>query len=219
MDKRNLWIVILAIIIGLGVGYFIFRSEPKEIIVEKEVENTKTIDSLNRVIKTNEELIESLKDSVREKIVYIEKRVDEIKELPIDSNLMLLRDNLLVYGENFSVIDTLPSLCQVEDTKDTLVLLSEENLIDVNTIVARYEGTLAINNFYLETIKTDSITISLKDLVINEKDDIIDRDRKNFESNIRDLEKIVEKERRKQIYFTIGGVITAGTLTYLLMKK
>ncbi len=219
MDKKSIIIIVLAIIIGLGLGYFIFRG-PKEVIVEKvvEIENTKKIDSLNSIIQYNENLISSLKDSVREKIVYVERRVDEIKELPIDENLELLRDNLLIYGDNFSTEDTLPSLCQLSYSSDTLVIMSEDNLVDVNTIVARYEGVLSINDYYLQTIKADSSIISLKNSIILEKDDMLNRERENCEANIRELEKIVKKERRKQAYYTIGGIAIAGTLVYFIMK-
>ena len=221
MNKKDIIIIILSIIIGFSIGLLIIRSRTEEIVVEKvvEVKETKIIDSLNRVIKVNEEIIESLKDSVKEKIVYVEKRIDEIKELPIDDNLILLRDNLLVYGENFDVSDTLPSLCQISDSEDTLVLMSEDNLTDINVIIAKYEGTIAITNYYLSTIEANEEIINLKDSIIVQKDNIIDRERINFESNVKDLEKIIEKERRKQIYYTLGGVITAGTITYLIFRK
>lgn len=217
MKRRDLIIVILAIIIGFGIGYFIFRNQkPAEIIVEKE--DTHKIDSLNLVIRENEATIETLKDSVREKIVYIEKRVNEIKELPIDQNLDVLRDNLLVYGENFEVTDTLPALCQVGESEDTLVLISEENLVDINTVFIRYEGTLKINDYLEKTIKADSSIISLKNSIILEKDEALERQRLAFENNMQTMDKIIAKERRKQIYFTIGGALVAGTLVYLLVK-
>lgn len=219
MKRRDLIIVILAIIIGFGIGYFIFRNQkPTEIIVEKVIEDTHKIDSLNLVIRENEATIETLKDSVREKIVYIEKRVDEIKELPIDQNLEVLRDNLLVYGENFEVTDTLPALYQVGESEDTLVLMSEENLIDINMTFVRYEGTLEINNYLEQTIKVDSSIISLKNSIILEKDEALERQRLAFENNMQTMDKIIAKERRKQIYFTIGGALVAGTLVYLLVK-
>lgn len=218
MKKRDLFIVALAIILGLGFGYFIFRSSPKEVIIEKVIEDTQKIDSLSSIIKENEVLIKSFKDSVREKIVYIEKKVDEIKELPLDDNLEIFRNNLSTYGENSNLEDTLPSLCQLEGSSDTLILMSEGNLIDVNTIYIRYSGTLEINNYYRETIKADSSIISLKNSIIQEKNDIIDRERENFESNMKDMEKIINKERRKQIYYTVGGIVVAGALTYLILK-
>lgn len=220
-SKKSLIIIILTLIIGFSLGYIIFsnHTEPKEIIVEKIIENTEKIDSLNSVIKTNEELIKSLKDSVKEKIIYVEKKIDDIKKLPIDSNLMLLRDNLLVYGENFEITDSLPSLCQIDNSKDTVVMLSETNLVDINTVFIKYEGELDINDYYSFIIEEDSAIISLKDSIIWEKDNIINNQRKNFESNMKDLELIVEKERRKQIYYTIGGVVAAGTITYLIMRK
>jgi len=218
--RKNLIIIALAIVVGLGLGYFIFRdTKPKEIIVEKVIENTQRIDSLNLIIKENENLIETLKDSVREKIIYVEKQIEEIKELPIDENLMVFRDNLLVYGENFNVTDTLPSLCQIEDVSDTLVLMSEENLIDVNTILVKYEGTLFINDCLYETVKADSSIISLKNSIIQEKDEALDRQRIVFEDNMREMNSIIARERRKQIYYTIGGVLVAGTITYLIMKQ
>ena len=219
MNKKDLLIIILAIIIGLGFGYFIFRSSPKEVVVEKVIENTQKIDSLNAIIRINEDIIESLKDSVHERIIYIEKRVEEIKELPIDENLNLFRDNLLVYGDNFNPLDSLPSLCQISDSQDTLVLMSEDNLIDVNTIVARYEGVLSINDYYIETIKADSSIISLKNSIILEKDNQLIKERENFESNMKDLETIIKRERRKQVYYTIGGMVAVGTITYLILRE
>ena len=185
MSKKNIIIIILSIIIGFGIGFILFRSGPKEIVVEKivEVKETKTIDSLNNVIKTNEEMIDALKDSVREKIVYIDQKVNKIKELPLDSNLMLLRDNLLVYGENFNILDSLPSLCKLDDSEDTIVIMSEDNLTDINVIIAKYEGTMAVTRYYLETIEKDEEIISLKDSVISQKDNIINRERQTFESN------------------------------------
>lgn len=219
MNKKDLLIIIFAIIIGLGFGYFIFRSSPKEVVVEKVIENTQKIDSLNAIIRINENIIESLKDSVHERIIYIEKRVEEIKELPIDENLNLFRDNLLVYGDNFNPLDSLPSLCQLSDSQDTLVLMSENNLIDVNTIVARYEGTLSINDYYVETIKADSSIISLKNSIILEKDNQLIKERENFESNMKDLETIIKRERRKQVYYTIGGMVAVGTITYLILRE
>ena len=219
MKKRDLLIVILSIIIGFGIGYFVFRNQkPAEIIVEKVIEDTHKIDSLNLVIEENEATIETLKDSVREKIVYVEKKVNEIKELPIDQNLEVLRNNLLTYGENFELSDTLPALCQEGNSGDTLVIMSEENLVDINTVFVRYGGTLEINNYLEQTIKVDSNIIDLKNSIILEKEEALDRQRLAFENNIQQMNKQIAKERRKQIYFTVGGALVAGTLVYLLVK-
>lgn len=217
--KKTLLIVFLAIIIGLGVGYFIFRNtKPETIVVEKVIEDKQKIDSLQVIIKENENLIEALKDSVREKIVYVEKRVDEIRELPIDKNLEILRDNLLVYGENFKITDTLPAICQLSDTSDTLVLMSEENLVDVNMIMIRYEGQLQINNYLSETIKADSSVINLKNLIIQEKDLALERQQQTFENNMNSMNDIIAKERRKQVYYSVGSAIVVGTIVYLIVK-
>jgi hypothetical protein len=96
--------------------------------------------------------------------------------------------------------------------------MSEENLIDVNTILVRYEGTLEINDYLEQTIKADSSIISLKNSIILEKDEALERQRLAFENNMQTMDKIIAKERRKQIYFTVGGVFVAGTLVYLLVK-
>ena len=218
--KKTLLIVFLACIVGLGIGYFIFRNtKPETIVVEKVIEDTQKIDSLQVVIRENENLIETLKDSVREKIVYIEKRVDEIRELPIDENLELLRDNLLVYGENFEPTDTLPALCQISDSPDTLVLMSEKNLVDVNTIIVRYEGQLQINDYLTETIRADSSIISLKNSIILEKDLALERQREFFNNNMSEMNNIIAKERRKQIYYSVGTAVVVGTLVYLIAQN
>ena len=42
--KKTLLIVLLACIIGLGIGYFIFRNtKPETIVIEKVIEDTKKI--------------------------------------------------------------------------------------------------------------------------------------------------------------------------------
>jgi hypothetical protein len=84
--------------------------------------------------------------------------------------------------------------------------------------LVRYEGTLEINNYLEQTIKADSSIISLKNSIIMEKDEALERQRLAFENNMQTMDKIIAKERRKQIYFTIGGALVAGTLVYLLVK-
>lgn len=200
---KEIWkfiiLVLIALVLGFGSSYLIFgNKKPETIVVVDNEKELKEIDSLNKIISEKQGTIEKLKDSVREKIVVVEKRIEVIKEIPMDSNVELLRDNILVYGDGLTQIDDpYPSLSTTIDG-DSIVLLSENNLKDINIGLEKYGGELEINRLLEETIIEDSIIISMKDLIIADKDKIIDKDREAFEVNIKELKKQIRKEKRQK---------------------
>lgn len=193
------------------------NNRPPVVIVDNEKE-LKTIDSLTVVINEQEELIQQLKDSVIivEKVVI--KEVEKIKELPITENIELLRDNLTYYGELTDIEDPYPSLVEIDN--DTVAVLSENNLIDANIITAKYEGELYKNRLLNEIVYNDSITISLKDGIIYNKDIMLENQEKAYNSMKENLEVALKKEKREKTYWIIGGaVITSALTTYIILKK
>lgn len=192
-------------------------NKPTPVIVDNEKE-LKTIDSLTNVIIIQDEIIQQLKDSVItvEKIVI--KEVEKIKELPITDNVELLKDNLLYYGELSTIDDPYPTLMEIDE--DTVAVISENNLIDVNIITAKYEGELNKNNILNEIIYNDSITISLKNEILYNKDAIIENQEQAYNTMKNNLELALKKEKREKTYWIIGGAVVTSLLTgYILLKK
>lgn len=220
--KKALKILMIASLILASLFFISYivekiNNRPPVVIVDNEKE-LKTIDSLTVVINEQEELIQQLKDSVIivEKVVI--KEVEKIKELPITENIELLRDNLTYYGELTDIEDPYPSLVEIDN--DTVAVLSENNLIDANIITAKYEGELYKNRLLNEIVYNDSITISLKDGIIYNKDIMLENQEKAYNSMKENLEVALKKEKREKTYWIIGGaVITSALTTYIILKK
>ena len=220
--KKALKILMIASLILASLFFISYivekiNNRPPVVIVDNEKE-LKTIDSLTVVINEQEELIQQLKDSVIivEKVVI--KEVEKIKELPITENIELLRDNLTYYGELTDIEDPYPSLVEIDN--DTVAVLSENNLIDANIITAKYEGELYKNRLLNEIVYNDSITISLKNGIIYNKDIMLENQEKAYNSMKENLEVALKKEKREKTYWIIGGaVITSALTTYIILKK
>jgi len=192
-------------------------NRPTTIIVDNKKE-LETIDSLTTVINIQDKLIQQLKDSIIivEKVVI--KEVEKIKELPITENIELLKDNLLYYGELSTLDDPHPSLVEID--QDTVAVLSKNNIIDANIIVTKYEGELNKNNILNEIVYNDSITISLKNEILYNKDAIIENQEQAYNIMKNNLEVALEKERQEKTYWIIGGAIVTSLLTsYIIFKK
>lgn len=215
LKKKALKVLMIASLILAGiflVSYIVDKitTKPPVIIVDNEKE-LKTIDSLNEVIVIQEEIIQQLKDSivVVEKVVI--KEVEKIKELPITENVELLKDNLTYYGDLTEVTDPYPALIEIDN--DTLAILSENNIIDANIITAKYEGELNKNRLLNEIVYNDSITISLKDNIIYNKDAIILNQEQSYNAMKNNLEIALKQEKREKTYWIIGGVVVSSLLT------
>ncbi len=114
MSQKNsliLSIIIVSIILLLGfmIGRYILPSEPKVSIINYNEEyyttqikeNMSTIDSLESIIKIQESIVDSFLNSRnRVKIEYIIKR-EEIRNLPLDSSVIVLRNFIEDYEEDF----------------------------------------------------------------------------------------------------------------------
>jgi hypothetical protein len=225
LKKKILKVLMIASFVIAGIIFITYTidiikdkiNKPPVVIVDNEKE-LKTIDSLTEVIYEKDEIIHQLKDSIVivEKVVI--KEVEKIKELPITENIELLRDNLVYYGELSDVIDPHPSL--VEINNDTLAILSENNLIDANIITAKYEGELYKNRLLNEIVYNDSITISLKDNIIYNKDLILQNQEQSYNSMKESLEIALRKEKREKTYWIIGGaIVTSALTTYIILNQ
>lgn len=215
VKKKALKVLMIASLILAGI-FFIYYivdkivTKPPVIIVNNEKE-LKTIDSLTEVIDMQDEIIQQLKDSiiVVEKVVI--KEVEKIKELPITENVELLKDNLTYYGDLTEITDPYPALIKIDN--DTVAVLSENNLIDANIITAKYEGELYKNRLLNEIVYNDSITISLKDEILYNKDAIILNQEHAYNTMKNNLEVALKKEKREKTYWIIGGAVVTSVLT------
>lgn len=231
-DKKKLFILTLILvfsflIVGMCVGRFMMPKENPNpsVNIEKELKIIDSLqsknDSLNNVISEYIKLNEKLKDSVEVKIVYLEKKVEIIKDMSVNENTALLRDNLLTFGDLTTETDSFPCVISSDLTDDSIVALSENNIKDVNCIIARYDSELEINKYLYSTIRNDSAIISLKDDIILNQDQVINKERLIFEQNMKSLNKQIKKERKNRNTAICGGIaatIGVGILTYLIMK-
>lgn len=212
--------VVLLLIFSFGTAWLISKnvySKKDPIIIVKE--DKSVVDSLNNIIEFNESIIEKLKDSiiVVEKVKII-KEIEKINELPIDSGIMLAKDNFLVYGENSNILDTLPML--FEYNNDTLAIFSESNVKDINIISSKLGFQYEINKMQSEIIDSDSIMLDLKTKIIEEKDIILRNQEIAFDNNMKALESQLKKEKVKKTAWVIGGItVSAAFVTSLLLKN
>lgn len=207
MNKQSLLIVILSLLLGLGLGYFIFHKSPTPIPDPeiKIIENREKIDSLEKVIDGKNQRIDFLLDSASKiKNVVVRVEVEKINELPMSENLDLLKENLVKHGELTQSSDTLPKLMSIPDRKDTLAVLSENNIKDVNGIVAKYEGEIKINNTLSEVIENQSSIISDKDSILVRKDIILNETELKY---MQDVEKLNRSLKIKNTEIIIGGAV------------
>ena len=111
MSQRNsLIFIIICLLLGFMIGRYILPKETEVSIIDYNEEyyttqiqkSLSTIDSLESIIKTQESIVDSflnLKDKVR--VEYIIKR-EEIKNLPIDSSVQVLKNFIKDYEEDLS---------------------------------------------------------------------------------------------------------------------
>ena len=115
MSQRNslilaIIIVSTSLLLGFMIGRYVLPKEPEVSIIDYSEEyyttqiqeSLSTIDSLESIIKTQESIVDSflnLKNKVR--VEYIIKR-EEIKNLPLDSSVQVLKNFIKDYEEDFS---------------------------------------------------------------------------------------------------------------------
>ena len=203
--KQNIIIAVLVLIIGFGIGYLIFGKktvEPVVIVESKIIENTAKIDSLLCVIGERDLDIEKLKDS--------------IKNLPITENVNLLKSNLLTFGTHLGN-DTLPQLLKIND--DTIVAISEGNMIDINFGFSSLENQLSINRIQLQIINQDSLTIEDQRSIILRKDKLLEKQQIACKQNTEDLQRELRKEKITKTCWKVGGIAVSASLATLLILQ
>ena len=101
-------VIVLSFVLGIMLGRYIFPKQDKVEVIDINKEyyatqirkNLSTIDSLESRIKIQESIVDSflnLRERVR--IEYIVKR-EEMKSLPLDSSVLVLRNFIKEYEEN-----------------------------------------------------------------------------------------------------------------------
>ena len=217
-DRVNL---ILALIVGFIVGGLIcgflgrlifpkIKTVQEIITVYDSSKEKAKIDSLETVIDGKEIRIAELLDSAKHiRNVVVIKEVERVKELPISENVALLKENLIKHGELTAKNDTLPSTV-VLDSPDTLALLSESNVKDVNIIASKYEGEVEINEKLTEALAEEQSVVSQKDSIINLQSSIMINQELGYSAEIKGLEKSLKKEKvKKTVWAAVLGTVAA----------
>ena len=212
--------ILFVLVLGFGIwGFLMYRSinslesqiSQKDDAIRKEQLH---IDSLNNVISAEQSRVAHLQDSVKNiKTKVVVKEVERIKYLPIDSNVVILKDNIEKHGELTDTLDTLPTIISLNE--DTVVAISENNLKDINSVFVKYEWGLVENEILNDIIETDSTIIVQKDSIILSKDIIITKQDSIFDLNMKRMEQQIKKD--KVIAGTIGGTIGAATVAIIVL--
>lgn len=196
MKKRTIAGIIAILILLMEfiyIGYKYFpKSEPTVIERVDTVFEHEKVDSLKCVISEKDSIIMRMKDSVRviREIQYVER--ERIKTLPIDSGISLLKENLLTYGAETKDVDSVPKFVMIN--KDTVIILGEDNLKDINIAFSDLGFEREVNEKYVKWVRTDSIIRVAQDSIIYYKTVVIDKQNTTISS----LEIALKKEKRKK---------------------
>lgn len=211
-------------ILGCLVGHYLF---PKikihtEVIYDSSKEKAK-IDSLSNIIKAKEIRIAELLDSASKiKTVVVVKEVNKVKDLPMSENVSLLHDNLVKHGELTAQADPNPSTIKFEDNADTLAILSEANVKDVNIIVAKYEGEIGVNEQLTLAVEEGKGLVHQKDSIIGIQSDILVQQDLVYNERVKNLEKSLNREKTtKTVLVSVLGTAAAvfGIIALTNSKK
>jgi hypothetical protein len=108
-------IIIISLLLGFVIGRYVLpKTERIEVIDYGEEyyttqiqENLSTIDSLESIIKAQESIVDSFLNKREQiRVEYVIKR-EEIKSLPLDSSVLLLRNFIKEYEKNPINVDNL----------------------------------------------------------------------------------------------------------------
>lgn len=215
---NNKAVIILSIICGLLLGfgaYHLFmpsKTKTETITIYDSSKEQAAIDSCQVIIDGLEDRVSQLLDSAKYiKEVVIVKEVEKVKELPVSSNVELLKENLLRHGELTQKTDTLPSMIALPSS-DTLVTMSENNVKDVNMIAAKLRGEEEINNKLEEAIFDQDQIISEQEVIILNKDSIIMNQDQVYSEKVQRLNESLRIEKTK----TTVAVSVLGTAAAIL---
>ena len=192
------WIkILIALVLGFIIGLIVIKPKTTIKEVEKPVyyQDLVTIHDLENLVEQKNLEIRELKNRVQDvkEVVIMEK--EQIQKLPPDSGVVKLREFLEGYTE--TVLDTFPTL-----TSDSLVLLDNENLRDINSVFLDYFGAVEIMFDQGEIIYNDSIVIGSLDSMMRIETGI----RENLETAL------TQEKKKKNIWMGIGIGATITTL-------
>lgn len=107
----------------------------------------------------------------------------------------------------------------IEHKGDTLITITPNNLKTINCIIADFEYNNKQIKLYKEIIFQDSLLISNKDSVIRATNQIMETKEKYYQDTAAQLQKSLEKEKKKRTLWTsiLGGV--AAIFGILLIAK
>jgi len=222
-NNNNKAIIILALVCGFLVGGILcgflgrlifpkIKMVTEIVTVYDSSKEEAKIKELEAVIEQKDARIAELLDSAKHiKNVVIVKEIEKVKDLPLSDNVELLRDNLIKHGELTEETDTLPSTILL-DSPDTLALLSENNVKDVNIIVSKYEGEALINDKLTEALVEEQNIVSQKDSIIGLQSSIILNQEIGYSNQIHGLENNLKKEKTKK---TVWIAILSGVAAVL----
>jgi hypothetical protein len=213
-------VIILALVLGFVLGgilggllgrHLFPKIKTETVVVYDSSKEKAKIDSLETVIKAREERIVALLDSASKiKTVVVVKEINKVKDLPMTDNVELLRENLIKHGELTNETDSLPKTLAIEDTPDTLAVLSEANVKDVNIIAAKYEGEVEVNERLTEALSEGENLVHQKDSIIGLQSSIIVNQEINYSDRIQGLEKSLKIEKtQKTVFISILGTAAA----------
>lgn len=107
----------------------------------------------------------------------------------------------------------------IEHNGDTLITITPNNLKTINCIIADFEYNNKQIKLYKEIIFQDSLLISNKDSIIRATNQIMETKEKYYQDTAVQLQKNLEKEKKKRTLWTsiLGGV--AAIFGILLIAK
>lgn len=227
MDKKTKAIIILSLILAaiVSIGIIVLvkihnkpTPEPKPILIYPE---QTFIDSLTAEINIRDKEIEKLKREIEQKKTTIVYEIERIKELPLDSNIVLMKSNLERLGKLTEPGDTLPKKVVLSEG-DTTIMISPNNVVDVNIIASELDNKIEIDSLLEKQIEITSLILGGKDSIINSQSIMIQQqdfiNKINLESLQRSLEQ--EKKEKTKIAVILGGTTAVSlTVTGILLGK
>lgn len=107
----------------------------------------------------------------------------------------------------------------IEYKGDTLVAITQEDLITINSVIVDYEYTQKELGYYKQLSKVDSATIRAKDSIIVEKD-IMFKKKENYYIDLNNsIQTTLKREKRKyQIAGYSLGAAVVVLVTVILCK-
>lgn len=107
----------------------------------------------------------------------------------------------------------------IEYEGDTLVAITQKDLVIINSIIVDYEYTQKELGYYKNLSKVDSVIINAKDSIILEKD-LMFKKKEDYYINLNNsIQTTLEREKKnRQITNYSLGVVVVALITVILCK-